>query len=365
MFGPSSKSRRDGPVAMPQQPEVYRKHSVWKPALIRVKKGLFSGPGSSYGPEIVDLRGAERAFTAIIDRPLISIRGPDEPISETRKGVARDIPIHRLPNVPRRKTLGNEQLTRADLTDTSLEPFLPKPKSSKNGPFQESRRTLPARKRAANDGVGNVPGRALYLLDGPNVPKYAASNFSKLDLASGLEPKESTSVAPPKLEPVPQIVAVDQPTQAASDFWEMNLVSDPNSDGIGLAITRTDSIVELQGIQAKLKSNKEAWTRAISQCSASSRSSRASARGRTDSSAAAEDGAGDSVERVAMVAMVARSAKHVNVVRTTVLRRDDDDDGRDRAITKNVDTTRARAIREGWFLDIDSLGEGVMGDLRS
>ncbi|KAJ5042328.1 uncharacterized protein L3040_004880 [Drepanopeziza brunnea f. sp. 'multigermtubi'] len=390
MFGPSSKSRRDGPIAMPQQPEVYRKHSVWKPALIRVKKGLFSGPGS-HRSEIVDLRGAERAFTAIIDRPLISIRGSDDLYSETRKEVDRDIPIHRLPNVPRRKTLGDEQLTSADLTDTSFEPFLQKPKSSKNGPFQESRRTLPARGRGPSDGVGNVPGNDLYLLDSPSVPKHAASDFSQLDLAFGLEPKRSRSVARPKLEPVPRTVAVDQPIHAVSDFSEMNLASDPDVNGIGLAITRspppepmleplntqifqkssetiatlncsvydaasprtltTDSIVELQGIQAKLKSNKEAWTRAISQCSANSRSSKASVRERTNSSA--EDGAGEDFESVAMVAMVARSAKHVAVVRTVL------------PGTKDVDTTRARAIREGWFLEIDDLGEDVMEDLRS
>ncbi|KAH6723131.1 hypothetical protein BKA61DRAFT_585869 [Leptodontidium sp. MPI-SDFR-AT-0119] len=236
MFRGSSRSRGETPVAVPHQPDTSRETSNWRPALRRIKKGLF--PKSAV-PENSDIGKPEGTYSAS-GRPLLEIH--QQPLNErnARPSTARQVetpseqrPSSRNPNVLRKQRpvpMGPRE-PKEPSTFNFVKRSLSR-SSSRRRSMQEPREPIFVMRDIKKDEVeiisAGAPSTAAY------IPRHAASDFQKLsgNQQSPQQQQQNGSIPARKHVPTASKSAAYEPKHAASDFSKLKLPFNLDSNGL-------------------------------------------------------------------------------------------------------------------------------------
>ena len=239
MFRGSSRSRGDAPVAI-TQPSILasRETSNWRPALRRIKKGLFPKSGI---PEKQDTGKPESTYSAT-GRPLLEIHQqrlnerntrpstasqadgyPGQANSRHNNVLRKQRPVPMGPREPKEPSTFN--FVKRSLSRSS----------SRRKSMQEPREPIFVMRDIKKDEVEiisagpPISGTAAY------IPKHAATDFQKISSNQSQQPSNG-SVPPRKPIPgqahSPPKAAAYQPKHAASDFSKLNLPFNLDSNGL-------------------------------------------------------------------------------------------------------------------------------------
>ncbi|KAH7355090.1 hypothetical protein BKA65DRAFT_475552 [Rhexocercosporidium sp. MPI-PUGE-AT-0058] len=236
MFRGSSRSRGEAPVAVQRLQDTSRENSNWRPALRRIKKGLFSK--SAAVPENSDIGKPEGTFSAT-GRPLLEIhqqrlnernaRPSTARQAETQSGQQpgirnananvlrkqRPVPMGpREPNEPSRFNFVQRSMSRSGTRRKSM---------------QEPREPIFVMRDVKRDEVeiisAGAPSTAAY------IPRHAASDLLKLKNNQQQNNSSSPSRKPVPTQTRPKTAAYE-PKHAASDFSKLNLPFNLDSNGL-------------------------------------------------------------------------------------------------------------------------------------
>ncbi|KAG4428101.1 hypothetical protein IFR05_016413, partial [Cadophora sp. M221] len=250
MFRGSSRSRGETPVAVPHKPDTSRESSNWRPALRRIKKGLFS---KSAVPENSDIGKPEGTYSAS-GRPLLEIhqqclnerkaRPSTARPSTARPSTARQAeipfeqgPSSRNPNVLRKQRpvpMGPRE-PKEPSTFNFVKRSLSR-SSSRRRSIQEPREPIFVMRDITKDEVeiisAGAPSTAAY------IPRHAASDFQKQSsnqqTPQQQQQQQPQNVSIPARKPVPTSSksAAYQPKHAASDFSKLKLPFNLDPNGL-------------------------------------------------------------------------------------------------------------------------------------
>ncbi|PVH82150.1 hypothetical protein DL98DRAFT_620907 [Cadophora sp. DSE1049] len=246
MFRGSSRSRGDAPVAIPQ-PDVpaSRETSNWRPALRRIKKGLFPKSGI---PENSDIGKPEGTYSAT-GRPLLEIHQQRLNERNTRPSTASQAETQagqsnsRYSNVLRKQRpvpMGPRE-PREPSTFNFVKRSLSR-SSSRRKSMQEPREPIFVMRDIKQDEVEIISAGPPISSTAAYIPRHAASDFQKI--SSNQSQQQRTSSIPPR-KPVPGQAqaqaqapvqappkAAYQPKHAASDFPKLKLPFNLDSNGL-------------------------------------------------------------------------------------------------------------------------------------
>lgn len=238
MFRGSSRSRGEAPVTIPR-PSIptSREMSNWRPALRRIKKGLFPKSGV---PEKQDIGKPESTYSAT-GRPLLEIHQQRLNERNTRPSTASQADGHpgqanaRHNNVLRKQRpvpIGPRE-PKEPSTFNFVKRSLSR-SSSRRRSMQEPREPIFVMRDIKKDEVEIISAGPPISSTAAYIPRHAATDSQNFSSNQSQQP--SNSSVPPR-KPVPGQAqspprAAYQPKHAASDFSKLNLPFNLDSNGL-------------------------------------------------------------------------------------------------------------------------------------